>query len=139
MSSVPSYTAARIREPAPAGVPAVRGSTPVVAFGGVGTARVATLGLNPSRIEFLDGNGRMLAGDGRRLETLPSLGCADLTSAPDATVERVLAGCNGYFRRRPYNWFNKLERVLRYVGASYFDDTACHLDLVQWATDPVWG
>lgn len=25
------------------------------------------------------------------------------------------------------------------VGASYYDGSACHLDLVQWATDPVWG
>jgi hypothetical protein len=25
------------------------------------------------------------------------------------------------------------------VGASYYDDSACHLDLVQWATDPTWG
>jgi hypothetical protein len=25
------------------------------------------------------------------------------------------------------------------AGVSYFDRSACHLDLVQWATDPVWG
>lgn len=25
------------------------------------------------------------------------------------------------------------------MGARYAEGTACHLDLVQWATDPVWG
>jgi len=25
------------------------------------------------------------------------------------------------------------------AGYSYYDGSACHLDLVQWATDPVWG
>jgi hypothetical protein len=25
------------------------------------------------------------------------------------------------------------------VGVSYSSRIACHLDLVQWATDPVWG
>jgi hypothetical protein len=24
-------------------------------------------------------------------------------------------------------------------GASYWDGTACHLDIVQWATDPKWA
>jgi hypothetical protein len=28
---------------------------------------------------------------------------------------------------------------LKKLGASYYDGSACHLDLVQWATDPVWG
>jgi hypothetical protein len=43
--------------------------------------------------------------------------------------------------RQPYkNWFNKLETpILAACNASYYDRTACHLDLVQWATDPTWG
>jgi hypothetical protein len=28
---------------------------------------------------------------------------------------------------------------VKHVGASYYDGSACHLDLVQWATDPVWS
>ncbi|MGH9192119.1 MAG: hypothetical protein ACRDZ0_06555 [Acidimicrobiales bacterium] len=36
--------------------------------------------------------------------------------------------------------FDPLDRILRgAIGASYYDRTACHLDLVQWATSPVWG
>ena len=99
MSSVPQYIAERVRRPAPSNAPVMPGSTPVVAFGDPHTSRVATLGLNPSKVEFLDRDGLMLTGDNRRLETLASLGCADLTSAPDSLVEQVLAGCNGYFRR----------------------------------------
>ncbi len=32
-----------------------------------------------------------------------------------------------------------MEKILRPLGASYYTGTACHLDLVQWATDPTWG
>lgn len=135
---VSTYAAARIRRTVPAGASVVPGSTPVVAFGNVGTAWVATLGLNPSKIEFLDAAGKLLEGEDQRLETLKSLGVTDLSSAPDAAVNQVLAGCNAYFAHRPYSWFDKLERVLGHVGASYHDGSACHLDLVQWATDPVW-
>ena len=40
----------------------------------------------------------------------------------------------------PYRkWFDVLEKVLRPLGASYYNRTACHLDLVQWATDPTWS
>jgi hypothetical protein len=36
------------------------------------------------------------------------------------------------------DWFGKLEQLLRLNGTSYLDGSACHLDLVQWATDPTW-
>jgi len=48
-------------------------------------------------------------------------------------------GCNTYFQRRPYGWFGPLETVLRECGASYYDGAACHLDLVQWATEEKWS
>jgi len=52
----------------------------------------------------------------------------------------VVNACNGYFEANPYRgWFDQLEPVLQSVGASYYNGTACHLDLVQWATDPVWS
>jgi hypothetical protein len=28
---------------------------------------------------------------------------------------------------------------LEACGAAFDDGTACHLDLIQWATDPIWG
>nr|BAM62544.1 putative uncharacterized protein 4 [uncultured microorganism] len=132
------YVIARLRRPLPAEY-VVRGSTPVLSFGNALDATVATLGLNPSRREFLDRNGRLLSGTARRLETLRSLGVPNLVSVSQSTLRRVINGCNNYFTVNPYRWFDQLESILQSVGASYYDGSACHLDLVQWATDPTWG
>lgn len=138
--ALPDYLIERVGRPPPAGAYVVPGSTPVVAFGNARVATVATLGLNPSRVEFLDRAGNELPEPRRRLETLRSLGVASLAGALDATVARVVAGCDSYFQRNPYwQWFRPLEELLAPLGASYAAGTACHLDLVQWATDPVWG
>jgi hypothetical protein len=136
---MPDYIEARIRQRRPAGGAVVAGSTPVVAFGDVRRSKVATLGWNPSKREFLDKHGNELEGSERRLETLKSIGVSDPAGVPVEFAHRVFEGCCNYFHRQPYGWFNKLERVLKQVDASYCDGSACHLDLVQWATDPVWG
>jgi hypothetical protein len=137
---IPAYVETRIRRLPPLGCYIVAGSTPVVSFGNAQTARVATLGLNPSRLEFLHDDGSELVGNARRLATHSSLGMADLANAPREAVAQVLAGCNGYFQRNPYRrWFDRLQPILEACGASYYDGSACHLDLVQWATDPTWG
>ena len=136
---IPEYIENRVRLRAPDGVPVVPGSTPVVAFGNVQTAKVATLGWNPSKLEFLDEQGNGLAGTKQRLETLTSLGESDLSSASHEVIRRVVEGCNAYFQRCPYErWFKVLQKVLIHLGKSYYDGTACHLDLVQWSTDPTW-
>jgi len=135
---VPPYVAARIRRPPPSDCRVLPGSTPVVAFGDPHSARVATLGLNPSRIEF-EVKGVELDGQARRFETLRSLGVDSLTDADADVIERVWRRCNGYFHGNPYRWFNRLEEMLHPIGASYYDGSACHLDLTQWATDPTWG
>jgi hypothetical protein len=137
---IPGYIETRIKQPKPDGLAVVPGSTPVVAFGDVQSATVAALGLNPSRREFLDGHGKELTGAKRRLETLLSPGEDDLAVASADAIRMVFEGCNNYFDRCPYRkWFDVLEKVLRPLGASYYERTACHLDLVQWATDPTWG
>lgn len=116
------------------------GSTPVVSFGNSLTATVATLGLNPSRREFLDERGNELVGDARRLATHVSLGVSDLSLAPSETIATVLDDCNNYFQRNPYRgWFDHFAPILEACGASFYDGTACHLDLIQWATDPTWA
>jgi hypothetical protein len=138
-SMMPAYIAERIRRQPPEGCGVVPGSTPVIAFGDVRTARVATLGLNPSKSEFLNRHGHELTRAHRRLATLASLGIDSLEHAPDAVVAEVLAGCTGYFQRNPYRrWFDQLQRILNSLGVSYYDGSAAHLDLVQWATNPVW-
>lgn len=97
-----SYLEERIRRTPPKGRWIIPGSTPVIAFGAPRYARIATLGLNPSRVEFLDRAGQELAEPERRLETLRSLGIADLSHAPDSVIQRVVAGCDAYFQRNPY-------------------------------------
>ena len=139
-TQIPSYIEQRVRQPAPADSGVVPGSTPVVSFGNAQTATVATLGLNPSRVEFLDRSAQELVGSSRRLATHRSLGTSDLTNAPLDVIGRVIDDCNGYFQRNPYrNWFGQLEPIVKAIGASYYNGSACHLDLVQWATDPTWG
>jgi hypothetical protein len=82
-----------------------------------------------------------LAGPSRRLATCQSLGVKGLSRASDDVVRQVVEECNTYFHRNPYGqWFDQLERILAAVDNSYYDDSsACHLDLVQWATDPTWS
>jgi hypothetical protein len=137
---IPEYIETRIRRPPPPNSSVVPGSTPVLSFGDAQRATVATLGLNPSRVEFLDQHGNELTVNARRLATHNSLGTSDLVAAPIEIVSKVLEGCNGYFHRNPYRrWFDQLHPVLTACAASYYDGSACHLDLVQWATDPTWG
>ena len=138
---VPTYVADRVRRSHPAGCSVVPDSTAVVSFGSAARSRVATVGINPSRVEFLDRRGHDLVGRDRRLATLRSLG-SGLPSErlTDAQVAQVVADCDAYFSRNPYRrWFDQLDLVLRAVGASYYDGSGCHLDLVQWATDPTWA
>jgi|GEM_PF-385210 hypothetical protein len=135
---VPGYVAKRIRTPPPSVCRVLPGSTPVVAFGDPRHSTVATLGLNPSKREFVM-NDRELDGSRRRFETLQSLGLECLDNAPDEAVARVWRRCSGYFHGNPYFWFKQLEEMLASVSSSYFGDTACHLDLSHWATDPIWN
>ncbi len=93
----------------------------------------------PLSTEFLR-RGSLISGSERRLATLDSLGTASLAHLNDDQVQLVIAECAAYFQVNPYSrWFNPLDQILQGLGVSYFSNTACHLDLVQWATDPIWG
>ena len=116
MTNIPDYINKRIRKPIPSGLCVVPGSTPIVAFGDARTAKVATLGLNPSSLEFQDRSGNDLVGCFRRLATHSSLGVEDLANAPPATIAQVLKECNSYFECNPYEWFNDLELILNACG-----------------------
>ncbi len=135
----PDWLIARVRHD-PSSLPGlvVPGSTPVVCFGDQRSARVATLGINPSFREFVDSDKRLLTGTKRRLETLESLGAERLSELNDEQVRRLLDGCYDYFQHNPLDWFDALGPVLDQVGASYKARSACHLDLVQWATSKAW-
>jgi hypothetical protein len=137
--TVPDYIEQRLRHEPPANCKIIERTTPIISFGDVAHARVATLGLNPSRREFYE-HGSELDGPKRRFETLDSLGVPSLVDASGEHLERVIGRCYSYFHGYPYrDWFDQLEAVLRPIGVSYYDQSACHLDLSQWATDPTWG
>jgi len=138
--TTPRYLAEMIRRPTPARSGVLAGTVPVVSFGDPTTSRVATLGINPSSGEFLT-NGVHFPIAKRRLATLQSLGVSDAAELTDAHVTTVIDECNAYFTNRPYRkWFDPLDAVLSQgLDASYYAGSACHLDIVQWATHPVWS
>lgn len=140
MADIPEYVVERLRRDPPAGACIVPNSTPVLAFGNPTMARIATLGINPSRLEFLDNDGHEFDAPAHRLESLTSLARTSLADAPIEVLRTVVDGCNGYFGRNPYRrWFDQLDLILKACEASYYDGSACHLDLVQWTTDPTWS
>ena len=109
----------------------VEHSTPVVSFGNFKAARVATLGINPSKREFFEKD-VLLVGAGRRLATLKSLTAQRLSSLNKDQIDDVWADCSDYFNRNPYKrWFAPLDYILQEgLGQSYYGDgLACHLDL----------
>ncbi len=111
-------------------------SCPVPVFGDSSRAIVATLGLNPSKREFVDDAGVELEGPRRRLHTLKSL---ELTRWSDATtrhVEQIDNACREYFSLNPYHgWFRSLDAILAGAGFTYYGAraNACHLDLIPYA------
>jgi hypothetical protein len=118
----------------------VQGSLPVLFFGDLPNARVATIGINPSHQEYLDKSRNELTGAKRRFETLASLCGMDLATLSNDQCRRVIARMCGYFNpdRPVYSWFRGYERVMNGLGISYVEGSAAHLDLVQEATDPAW-
>ena len=124
----------------PLNAPIVEGSTPVVSFGDCTTARVATLGINPSYEEFQDSGGVILKGDRKRLIDHESLGGDFRNGLTESQAEKVVGGCSSYFSKRPFEWFDDIENVvLKPNGMSYRSGEACHLDIIQWATNPIWS
>ena len=117
----------------------VDGSTPVVFFGNIKKSTVATLGINPSKNEFKN-NSTLLIGREMRFETLTSLSASNLSGLTNSQVQKVYDTCLRYFKANPYRkWFDQLQNnILEKFSVSYYSDTACHLDIVQWATDPIW-
>jgi len=132
----------------------VYGSTPVVSFGDFTKAKVATIGINPSSLEFMDksasGTSNSLLPEGfKRLADAESLGLISDDELDDDTAEYILGStgareiwekCRDYFSNPNayWSWFSDLESVLSGLSVSYKDSSACHLDISPWATDPVF-
>jgi uracil-DNA glycosylase len=127
------------RSPSPYSVP---GSLPVLFFGDLFSARIATVGLNPSDQEFTDARGALLTGARQRLATLPALGAVGRASLTDAQCDEAIDWMRRYFddgkpQYAPY--FNHVRRLLAGFGASLTNGTAVHFNLVQEATHPKWS
>lgn len=121
----------------------LEGSTPVISFGDFTKSSIATLGINPSPLEFINRRGHILNASEKRLVDLESLELAptDFLLSRNKTKE-IWAGCQAYFRdnKNPYwGWFDILEQLLVSIGASYKTDVACHLDLAPLATKDIYS
>jgi len=119
----------------------IRWGCPVPAFGDLSASRVATLGLNPSRREFMDPSGDELKEGCRRFQTLNSLGISSWSDVDFRHLRIIIESCRSYFTRNPYDaWFGRLDRVVSCMNTSYYDasSSACHLDLVPFATVSKW-
>jgi len=128
--TVRPFTIARIKQSYPVHGAVLPDSTAVISFGNPNTARVATLGINPSHGEFANTNLRRLSD-------------FEVTTPSDLSVAQareVAHACYNYFTSaKPYKWFKSMEEfAVLPSGASYYNGTACHLDLSPWATKPIW-
>lgn len=117
-------------------------ASPVPCFGNLYTAQIATLGLNPSNREFVDNRNIELSGKDRRFQTLTSLGFENWSRATEEHINVIWQSCEQYFLRNPYDeWFGQLDCLISGTQMSYYPplEGACHLDLIPYATAPVWG
>jgi uracil-DNA glycosylase len=120
----------------------VSGSLPVIFFGDALSARVATIGLNPSKFEYLDRTGIMLSGREQRFASTVSLGAVSREGLSDAQADEAIEVMRSYYDDgKPVygSYFRHLKNFLAGMGASYAGRSATHLDLVQEPTDPVWN
>jgi hypothetical protein len=93
------------------------GTVPIPFFGDILTAKVLTVGLNPS-------DGEIRGRHWPKPTNTPML-CKRLTQYFS----------NTQFRR--HSWFDMWERALNEIGVSYVDGTAAHVDLCPWPTRPM--
>ncbi len=137
-----SYLIKRLSDPEFDKLNIINWGAPIITFGNLQGAKIATLGLNPSNKEFVNNNGGELVGEQRRFHTLSSLGINSWSEINNYHLELIINLCNEYFSRNPYdNWFKKLDYLISGTSMSYYfpSSSACHLDLVPYATSVKWG
>jgi hypothetical protein len=114
----------------------------VLFFGDGLSAEIATIGLNPSRREYLDEGGRLLRAREQRFATLESLGAQSRALLTDAQADEAISVMRSYYDEgKPVygQYFRHLSNFLSGAGTSYSERSAVHLDLVQEATTKVWN
>jgi hypothetical protein len=116
--------------------------SPIISFGDFRKAKIGTLGLNPSNLEFLDASGNELNGVKRRFQTLNSLGLSSWSNVKREHLRLILKSSWTYFQGNPYNeWFKKLDFIISGTSISYYLPSyeACHLDLIPYTTTSKWA
>ncbi|MBR2286081.1 MAG: hypothetical protein IJ866_01320 [Alphaproteobacteria bacterium] len=135
-----AYIINYLENPIPENMDIVEKSVPVVFFGNAEKARFATIGINPSGLEFTNNSGVLLTGTNKRFVDRGSLMCMDTDVLSQTDAECVYESLIGYFQNNPYDWFNKMENMgNKLFGASYYNDTLVHLDIYPWATKKSWA
>jgi hypothetical protein len=121
----------------------VEGATPVLSFGDYTKAKIATLGINPSSLEFVDKRGKILQAPYKRLTDLETLKLPSKKHLDSqAYIDEIWEGCKNYFstQKNPYwDWFGDLENILLHLDFSYKDGSTCHLDLFPLATQVMFS
>ena len=88
----------------------------------------------------MDSAGSALTGPQQRFETLYSLGLRSWQEARKRDVDRSLQRCLEYFQGNPFDrWFRPLDRLISGMNVSFYEGSACHLDLVPFATEQKWS
>jgi len=113
---------------------------PIPYFGNIGSAEIATVGLNPSDKEFYCDKNIELINEARRFQTLSSLRLNKWENIKSKEIKTLKQNLDNYFQINPYKrWFNQLERIFSTAGYSYYDNTACHIDLIPYTTKIKWS
>ena len=133
-----------IKQPIPQNdkMPIVERSIPVPFFGNIETARVATISINPSNLEFEDAHGKVLKQDKKRFVDRDELGVQDTSFLDDEQANLVYGSLMNYFNdnHNPYmEWFSPLEKHAgKLFNYSYCNGGMVHLDIYPWATKQKW-
>lgn len=122
----------KISEPLPTTVKIVEGSIPIVFFGNVEKAEIATLSLNPSNVEF-EHTGVRRCVDRKQLRV------SDNQKLTNEQAESVYQSLLLFFKVNPYKtWFNPMNKLFQSKGYEYYNDKIVHLDISPWATSNKW-
>jgi hypothetical protein len=116
-------------------------ASPVIYFGNLANSKIATVGINPSNLEFQTKKGEEITGQKRRFHTLKSLELSSWSKLNDQHIEAIADYCSTYFIRNPYDyWFKQLDYLIQPAGISYYFPSlqACHLDIIPFATAIKW-
>lgn len=123
----------KISKPIPTTVKIVEGSIPIVFFGNVEKAEIATLSLNPSNIEF-EHKGIRRCVDRKHFKISDD---KELTYEQAETIYQSLLL---FFKVNPYKrWFNPMNKLFQSKGYEYYNDKIVHLDISPWATSEKWA